>query len=176
MTVLITLTVAGADSGPYNLFSNLDGYTSAFETGVSKSALLAGYPSALVPDYTTIIRVVSIGDCTNYIDIPLFGDTTTTTTTSSVPVEITMITFGTDTQLAACAGIVTGPPLVMVTTRYATSSYINPGQTIYNGPGLTNPLTWPVPTYYGYTITPGPLYAFAYVDTNGVVLDAGYCL
>lgn len=85
MTVLITLTVAGADSGPYNLYSNLDGYTSAFETGVSKSALLAGYPSALVPDYTTIIRIVSTGDCTNYIDIPLTS--TTTTTTTSIPVS-----------------------------------------------------------------------------------------
>ena len=80
MTVLITLTVAGADSGPYNLYSNADGYTSAFETGVSKSALLAGYPSALVYDYTTIIRVLSVGeDCTNYIDIPLTTTTTTTT-------------------------------------------------------------------------------------------------
>jgi len=82
MTVLITLTVAGADSGPFNLYSNLYGYTSAFETNVAKVDLLAGYPSALVPDYTTIIRVVSTGDCTNYIDIPLTSITTTTTTSS----------------------------------------------------------------------------------------------
>jgi hypothetical protein len=82
MTVLITLTVAGADSGPFNLFSNLDGYTSAFATGISKSALLAGYSSSVVPDYTTIVRVVSIGNCTNYIDIVL-GEVTTTTTTSN---------------------------------------------------------------------------------------------
>jgi hypothetical protein len=81
MTVLITLTVAGADSGPFNLFSNLDGYTSAFATGISKSALLAGYSSSVVPDYTTIVRVVSIGNCTNYIDIVL-GEVTTTTTTT----------------------------------------------------------------------------------------------
>ena len=83
MTVLITLTTAGADSGPFNLYSNIDGYASAFEIGVSKSALLAGYPSALVPDYTTIIRIVSTGDCTNYIDIPLSEYTTTTTTTTA---------------------------------------------------------------------------------------------
>jgi hypothetical protein len=80
MTVLITLTVAGTDSGPFNLYSNIDGFTSAFETGVSKASLLAGYSSALVPDYTTIIRVLSTGVCTNYIDIVL-GSTTTTTTT-----------------------------------------------------------------------------------------------
>ena len=70
MTVLITLTTAGADSGPFNLFSNLDGFTAAFETGVPKASLLAGYPSALVPDGTTIIRVKSDNLlCTNYIDI-----------------------------------------------------------------------------------------------------------
>jgi hypothetical protein len=83
MTVLITLTVAGTDSGPFNLYSNLDGFTSAFETGVSKAALLAGYSSALVPDFTTVIRVLSTGVCVNYIDILLESTTTTTTTTTT---------------------------------------------------------------------------------------------
>jgi hypothetical protein len=91
MTVLITLTLAGADTGPFNLFSNLDAYTSAFETGVSKASLLAGYPSALVPDYTTIIRVRSVGDCTNYIDIPLYSLTTSTSSTSSTTTTSTTV-------------------------------------------------------------------------------------
>ncbi len=86
MTVLITLTTAGADSGPFDLYSNLDGYVSAFATGISKSALLAGYSSAVVPDFTTTIRVKSNGDCVNYIDIVLTGLTTTTTTTTAAPV------------------------------------------------------------------------------------------
>jgi hypothetical protein len=94
MTVLITLTVAGTDSGPFNLYSNTDGFVSAFETGVSKSALLAGYASALVPDYTTIVRVKSDGVCVNYVDILLESTTTTTTTvigpttttTTSIPI------------------------------------------------------------------------------------------
>jgi hypothetical protein len=91
MTVLITLTTAGTDSGPFDLYSNLDGYLSAFESGVSKSSLLAGYPSSLVPDYTTIIRVRSNnGSCTNYIDIPVEQPpTTTTTTTITSCIEIT---------------------------------------------------------------------------------------
>jgi hypothetical protein len=84
MTVLITLTTAGTDSGPFNLFSNLDSYTSAFESGVSKASLLAGYPSALVPDYTTIIRIISTGDCVNYIDI-VVDEITTTTTSTTLP-------------------------------------------------------------------------------------------
>lgn len=85
MTVLITLTVAGSDTGPFNLYSNLDGYISAFATGISKAALLAGYSSSVVPDYTTSIRVKSMGDCTNYIDIVLSSLTTTTTTTVAIP-------------------------------------------------------------------------------------------
>jgi hypothetical protein len=84
MTVLITLTVAGADSGPFNLYSDTDGYVTAFESGVSKASLLAGYSSSLVPDYTTIIKVLSTGVCTNYIDIVL-DEVTTTTTSTTLP-------------------------------------------------------------------------------------------
>ena len=84
MTVLLTLTVAGADSGPFNLYSNIDGYVSAFETGVSQAALLAGYSSSLVPDYTTIVRVLSTGVCNNYINITLTSGITTTTTTTII--------------------------------------------------------------------------------------------
>jgi hypothetical protein len=71
MTVLITLTTAGIDSGPFDLYSNTDGYISAFESGVSRASLLAGYSSASVPNFTTIVRVQSTGDCSNNIDITL---------------------------------------------------------------------------------------------------------
>lgn len=82
LTVFITLTVAGTDTGPFDLYSDADGYTSAFETGVSKASLLAGYTSTLVPDAATIVRVKSnSAGCTNYVDIPITGVTTTTTTT-----------------------------------------------------------------------------------------------
>lgn len=82
MTVLIVLTTAGTNTGPFNLFSNLDGYTTAFESGVAKSALVAGYTSTLVPDGTTNIRVQSVGACTNFIDIAIGAVPTTTTTTT----------------------------------------------------------------------------------------------
>jgi len=72
MTVLITLTTAGTDSGPFNLYSDVGGFAPAFQVGVSRADLLAGYSSAYVPDGTEIIRVMSTGDfCTNYIDIEL---------------------------------------------------------------------------------------------------------
>jgi hypothetical protein len=83
MTVLITLTTAGLDSGPFNLYSDVDGYTTAFETGVSKTALVSGYTSSLVTNGTVTVRVKSTGTCTNYIDIPIGGITTTTSSTST---------------------------------------------------------------------------------------------
>ena len=91
MTVYITLTTAGSDSGPFDLYSNLDGFTSAFESGVSKAALLAGYSTALVPDFTTSIRIRSNNSlCTNYVDIFL-ENTTTTTSSSSTTTTTTTI-------------------------------------------------------------------------------------
>ena len=49
MTVYVTLTTAGADTGPFNLYSDVDGYISAFETDVPKASLLAGYTSSVAP-------------------------------------------------------------------------------------------------------------------------------
>lgn len=95
MTVLITLTTAGSSTGPFSLYSNVDSYSVPFETGVAKSSLLAGYTSVLVPASTTIIRVMSTGDCTNYVDISIVPCTTTTTTsTSSTTTTTTTATPG----------------------------------------------------------------------------------
>ncbi len=92
MTVLITLTTAGSDSGPFDLYSNIDGFISAFESGVSKAALQAGYATALVPDFTTSIRIRSNNVlCTNYVDI--FLENTTTTTTTVAPTTTTTTTL-----------------------------------------------------------------------------------
>lgn len=88
MYVFITLTSAGVDAGPFNLYSNVDGFVSAFATGVSKATLLAGY-SVIAPAGTTTVRIISNGVCTNYIDVIVATTTTTsttsTTTTTSVP-------------------------------------------------------------------------------------------
>lgn len=81
MTVVITLITAGSETGPFNLYSDLDGYIAPFETGIVKADLLAGYSSALVPDYTNYIRIQSTGDCPNYVDVQVESTTTTTTST-----------------------------------------------------------------------------------------------
>lgn len=91
-TVLITLTTAGADTGPFSLYSNIDGFVAPFETGISKIELEAGYTSFLVPDSAIIIRVQSTSVlCNNYVDL-IIGTTTTTTSTSSTSTSSTTTT------------------------------------------------------------------------------------
>ncbi len=135
MTVLITLTTAGADSGPFDLYSNFN-YVTPFETGVPKVSLTGGYTTALVPDYATIIRVKSNGDCVNYIDIVLQGLTTTTTTTTVAPTTTTTTTLVANTfsnsgtsninEGGACSNATSDP-----TTLYSDCVSIVPGCFIY---------------------------------------------
>lgn len=65
----ISLTSAGIDATTFDIYSDVDGYTTAFETGVSKASLLAGILSINVPDFTTTCRVVA--NCGSYVDMPL---------------------------------------------------------------------------------------------------------
>lgn len=143
MTVTITLTTAGADTGPFNLYSDVDGFVSAFETGVSKLALLAGYTTSLVPNGTTTIRVMSANElCTNYIDIIINGEcTTTTTTTTAAPPE------------CLCYHILneTGGPLDYT---YVDCGKVEP-ETYSLGAGLNTQVCSPsIPTGFSLTIYP----------------------
>lgn len=94
MTVLITLPIAGPSTGPFSLYSNVDGYTTPFEIQVPKPLLVAGYTSVSVPAGTTIIQVRSLGTCTNSINLPinLLGTSTTTTSTSTTTAPTTTTT------------------------------------------------------------------------------------
>lgn len=110
MYVFITLTSAGADAGPFNLYSNVDGFISAFATGVSKAALLAGY-SVIAPAGTTTVRIISAGVCTNFIDVVIGATTTTSTTststTSTTSTSTTSTTTTTTTTIAPSAFVST---------------------------------------------------------------------
>lgn len=70
MIVLITLISIGTDSGPFDLYSNIDGFSVPFATNISVASLTSGYETA-VPDNTTIVRAKSLGVCSNYFDITL---------------------------------------------------------------------------------------------------------
>ena len=144
MNVLITLTTAGIDTGPFNLYSNTDSYVTAFETGIAKSLLVAGYTSTVVPAGTTYVRVKSTGLCTNYIDIYVTGSGTTTTTTTA-PVGPTTTTTTTPyvgpstttTTTTSGAGTTTttttsGGP----TTTTTTTPYVGPSTTTTTTTGI----------------------------------------
>jgi activator of HSP90 ATPase len=122
--VTITLTTAGTDTGPFNLYSDIDGFVSAFETGVSKAALLAGYTSTLVPNGTTIIRVMSANPlCTNFIDIVIDKECTTTTTTSSTSstTSTTSTTSSTSTTTSTSSSTTTTTSTSSTTTTSTTT-------------------------------------------------------
>ena len=85
MNVLVTLTSAGIDTGPFYLYSNYNNYTVPIDSGIPRDALLAGYVCTTVPSGATYIRVESTGDCTNHVDIAISFPTTTTTTSTSFP-------------------------------------------------------------------------------------------
>jgi hypothetical protein len=107
MTILITLVLPiGGDAGPFNLYSNTDGYTIPFASNISAAALQAGYTALFVPDGTTTVRVQSDGVCTNFINVQVnVLPTTTTTSSTSTTTSTTTVDPGTTTTTT------TGPVL-----------------------------------------------------------------
>jgi len=70
--IIIQASYVGDDAGPFNLFSQVNGFTEAFETDVTKNQLLAGFVSYNVPVGTTVVRVMSTSpECTNYKDVDI---------------------------------------------------------------------------------------------------------
>ena len=84
--VLITLTDLGGLVGPFDLYSNVDGYTTPFETNIPVSAFTyGGYYTTSLPYGTTIIKVKSDGDCINFIDLSISNLPTFTPTATNTP-------------------------------------------------------------------------------------------
>ena len=133
-SALITLTTAGTGTGPFDLYSNVNGYSIPFETNVSKISLQAGYTSTLVPNGATIIRVksTSVG-CPNYVDISLTGITTTTsTTTSTTTVAVTNSRLVNNTGLTVSGTFVFAVKIGAgsFNTVYSTTTSIAPGASL----------------------------------------------
>ena len=91
----ITLTIDG-QAGPFDLYSDVDGFAVPFDTSVPAASLTAGY-QVVAPAGTATVRVVSIGVCTNSIDLPTNCPTTTTTTSTSSTTTTTTSTSSTTT-------------------------------------------------------------------------------
>ena len=94
MTIIITLSFAGNETGPFDLYSDATGFAIPFAQNVSKAALLAGY-QVEAPDGTTVVRLDNLNNLCGSTDIyscatpncdftgSIICDVTTTTTTSS---------------------------------------------------------------------------------------------
>jgi hypothetical protein len=82
MTVLITLTTAGSNTGPFNLYSDADGFSTIITSGISRADLLAGY-EAILPTGTTEVLLRSAGPCNSSLYLIVSGAPTTSTTSST---------------------------------------------------------------------------------------------
>jgi len=143
MTVLITLTEAGLDTGPFNLFSDADGYTTAFALSITKLALLDGYPSDVVPSGTAVIRVRSVNSlCNNYVDLAISGITTTTTTTVAFSNEISL-------SLGLCEDVFL-PDYNYYVSQTIPNVVLQDGDIVYFEPGFINPIDGDGLTFKGF--------------------------
>lgn len=100
MTIIITLSFAGNETGPFDLYSDATGFTIPFAQNVSKAALLAGY-QVDAPDGTTTVRLNNLNSLCGSTDIyscatpncdftgSIICDVTTTTTTTPPPTTTT---------------------------------------------------------------------------------------
>lgn len=98
----ITLSPLGANTGPFNLYSDVDGYTTPFETNIPRSSFLTPYITSNVPDGTSIIEVRSSGICTNSEFLPInglpFPPTPTQTATNTATPTVTPTNTPTSTS------------------------------------------------------------------------------
>jgi hypothetical protein len=181
MDILLTLTTAGSDTGPFDLYENSTGPFVLFETSVAKIDLttLPGYATT-VPSGTTTVRVQSTGLCPNYIDIVL-EETTTTTTTTSLPYSVFVIGFQsptspypigwTDGTSTCSAGSSTPITVYTQPGDFTFQDIIDNGHIVFANPGLTIPYdgqgTW------FKTLIPSENRAIR-IDSDGVVSTALY--
>jgi len=149
MIVEITLTSYGSDVGPFfDLYSNLDGYAIAFDSGVPKADLIAGY-TATVPDGATTIRIQSTGVCESELFVTIEPAITTTSTTTTEPVITTTSTstvpplwytwYITEGTSGNCGDNVGSTPYYSITNVGAdvTEFYIDTDLlTVYNAGGV----------------------------------------
>lgn len=84
MNLYILLTTPSTDAGPFNLYSDVDGFYAPFAVNVSKNEVENGYVTS-APTGTTVVRMISIGECKNQIEIIVSNIPLTTTTTTLSP-------------------------------------------------------------------------------------------
>jgi hypothetical protein len=171
MTTLITLTLAGSDTGPFSIYSNVDGFTTPTVTGISRATLLAGY-TATVPDNTTQVLVKSTGACLRNLYLTVSGAPTPTTTTTSSTTTVTPTTVRLDWSVGKQPG---GQLTVFSNTGTQLLNITSTGGTAQSG------TIYPLLTQLPYTIRgswvsgPGNIIRFRVCDitNSGELYESG---
>jgi hypothetical protein len=190
-TVLITLTTAGPDTGPFDLYcvdnsGNVIG--PPFENNVSKAALVAGYVSILVPDSCERIRVQSDNNlCTNFIDLTLPITTTTTSTTSTTTsttstTSTTTLNLTTSTSSTTTSTTTQQPSTTTSTTTQQPTTTSSTTTTTTQQPTTTSSTTTSSTTSTSTssttttttTLNPSACFCWTVTNISNVTIDYSY--
>jgi len=91
LPITITLTTALGALGPFDLYSDADGFDNPFDTGIPISSLTSGY-GVNAPDDSFIIRVQSTDGCNIFKDFPIQNLPTPTVTPTNTPTNTPTLT------------------------------------------------------------------------------------
>lgn len=154
-SVTILLTFNGSEvgpMGPFDLYSDVDGYTEPFESCLLRQDLDgSGYVSHLVPEGTQTIRIkTNCVDCNTYVDVNLI--TPSPSITPSITPSISVTT--TPSVSVTPTPTVTSTPTPTRTPTRTPSVTSTPSLTVTPTPSVTT-TPMPTPSYtMSVTVTP----------------------
>jgi hypothetical protein len=160
MLVVITLTAATA-TGPFDIYSDYDGYTVPLNTNVSRADLIAGF-TVDAPVGSFNIKLISVGVCSTVEIFPIENlPTPTPTITSSPTPTVTNTPTNTETSTPTPTNTLTptntGTPSVTPTNTLTPTNTGTPPVTPTNtGTPSVTPTNTPTPSN-----TPGIVYAYS---------------
>jgi hypothetical protein len=69
MTGAVQINTIGTALQTFYLYSDVNGFTAPFASGVTRDELLKGYATDQIPNSTSLIRVMSVDIPGKYLDI-----------------------------------------------------------------------------------------------------------
>ncbi len=69
MTGAVQINTIGTALQTFYLYSDVNGFTAPFESGVTRDELLKGYATDQIPNSTSLIRLMSVDIPGKYLDI-----------------------------------------------------------------------------------------------------------
>jgi hypothetical protein len=133
--ITITIAAAGTDTGPFNIYTNLD-YVTPINTGVLKADLLAGFVTSAVPNGATSVRVKSNNaNCVNYVDMTITGLT-------SYYYNVQQRSFSCAGGTGTCTGNIGGNLIGYSTVELVVGGFYNSSGDVYEITGTTTPQSY----------------------------------